>query len=69
MPVILPRAAYDSWLAGDDVPPAPYTADAMTAHPVSTRVNRPTNNDPRCAESFELSRRERERIRTGLRDW
>ena len=41
MPVILPRDACDPWLAGDDVSLAPYAPDAMTAHPVSTLVNRP----------------------------
>ncbi len=47
MPVILPT---DAWLAGDEVPLGPYPADAMTAHPVSTHVNRPANDDPRCIE-------------------
>ena len=37
MPVILPRDACDPWLAGEDVSLAPFAADAMTAHPVSTR--------------------------------
>ncbi|MDD9990852.1 MAG: SOS response-associated peptidase [Rhodospirillales bacterium] len=50
MPVILPPDAYGPWLAGDDVPLVPYPADAMTAHPVSTLVNRPANDDPRCVE-------------------
>ena len=55
MPVILPPEAYAPWLAGDDVPLAPYPADAMTAHPVSTLVNRPANDDPRCVEPIALS--------------
>ena len=50
MPVILPRDAYDPWLAGEDVPLTPYPEDDMTAHPVSTHVNRPANDDPRCVE-------------------
>ena len=50
MPVILPPDAWDPWLAGEDVPLAPYPADDMTAHPVSTLVNRPANDDPRCVE-------------------
>ena len=50
MPVILPWEAHGPWLAGEDVPLAPYPADAMTAHPVSTHVNRPANDDPRCVE-------------------
>ena len=50
MPVILPPDAYGPWLAGEDVPLAPYPTDDMTAHPVSTLVNRPANDDPRCVE-------------------
>ena len=54
MPVILPREAYGPWLAGEEVPLLPYPADAMTAHPVSTLVNRPANDDPRCVEPIAL---------------
>lgn len=50
MPVILPRGAWVSWLAGEEVPLAPYPEAKMTAHPVSTLVNRPANDDPRCVE-------------------
>ena len=50
MPVILPPDAWDAWLAGEDVPLAPYPAGEMTAWPVSTHVNRPANDDPRCIE-------------------
>ena len=55
MPVILPLDAYGPWLAGEDVPLAPYLAEDMTAHPVSTLVNRPANDDPRCVEPIELT--------------
>ncbi len=55
MPVILPPDAWDAWLAGEEVPLEPYPADAMTAHPVSTHVNRPANDDPRCVEPIDLS--------------
>ncbi|MDE0050393.1 MAG: SOS response-associated peptidase [Rhodospirillales bacterium] len=55
MPVILPEDAYGPWLAGEEVPLAPYPADAMTAHPVSTLVNRPANDDPRCVEPITLN--------------
>ena len=55
MPVILPPEATGPWLAGEDVPPAPYPAGAMTAHPVSTLVNRPANDDPRCVEPIPLT--------------
>ena len=55
MPVILQRDAYDAWLAGEDVPLAPYPADVMTTHPVSELVNRPANDDPRCVEPVALT--------------
>ena len=55
MPVILPRDAWNAWLAGEEVPLGPYPADDMTAHPVSTYVNRPANDDPRCVEPIALS--------------
>ena len=55
MPVILSPDAWDAWLAGDEVPLGPCPADAMTAHPVSTHVNRPANDDPRCVEPISLS--------------
>ena len=32
------------------VPLAPYPADAMTFHPVSTLVNKPANDDERCVD-------------------
>ena len=53
MPVILPPEAYVPWLAGDAVPLAPYPAEAMHAHPVSTLVNKPANDDARCVEPVE----------------
>ena len=55
MPVILAPDAWDGWLAGEPVPLGPYPPDAMTAHPVSTHVNRPANDDPRCVEPITLS--------------
>ena len=30
----------------------PYPAEAMSVHPVSTLVNRPANDDPRCIETL-----------------
>ena len=53
MPVILQPDAFAPWLAGESVPLAPYPADAMTAHPVSTLVNKPANDDERCVEPIE----------------
>ena len=55
MPIILPRDAWDAWLSGEDVPLTPYPADDMTAWPVSTHVNRPANDDPRCVEPISLN--------------
>lgn len=55
MPVILPPESYALWLDPNLTQPAPlfpllrpYPAQAMEAHPVSSRVNTPTNDDPRC---------------------
>ena len=54
MPVILPPDAWGPWLAGEDVPPGPYPADEMHAHPVSMLVNKAANDDPRCVEPASL---------------
>jgi putative SOS response-associated peptidase YedK len=55
--VILPPDAYSVWLdpTTRDAEPlqillTPYPADAMTAYPVSTRVNNPTYGSPACIE-------------------
>lgn len=55
MPVILPPDAYDLWLDPDVQKPDvllallhPYPEEAMTAYPVSMRVNSPANDDPQC---------------------
>ena len=56
MPVIIGPEDYARWLgeSADRTPPAdllrPYPADPMRAHPVSTRVNAPTNDDEHCIE-------------------
>ena len=50
MPVVLPPDASDPWLAGEAVELGPCPADAMTAHPVSTFVNKPANDEPACVE-------------------
>lgn len=55
MPVILPSAVYGPWLAGEEVPLVPWPAAEMTARPVSTLVNRPANDDPRCVEPVSLN--------------
>ena len=48
MPVILDRQAFDPWLAGAAVPLGPCPPQGMIARPVSTVVNSPANDDPRC---------------------
>lgn len=55
MPVILPPDAYSLWLdptIGEverlQTLLTPYSADAMTAYPVSTRVNSPAYDSPEC---------------------
>ena len=57
MPVILPKSAYNLWLDPEvnDVKQlrpllVPYPADEMEAYPVSTLVNSPANDEPRCVE-------------------
>ena len=51
MPMILAPRAFDPWLAGDAVGLGPFPPERMTLHPVSTLVNRPANDDPRCVEA------------------
>jgi putative SOS response-associated peptidase YedK len=49
MPVIIPAAAYDRWLSDIEPDPrdllVPYPAEPMRMWPVSTRVNKPINDD------------------------
>ena len=55
MPVIVPPERFAPWLAGDDVPLASYSAHPMTVQPVSTYVNKPAHDDPRCIEPVALA--------------
>ena len=59
MPVILDPNDYARWLdpqaSGVHELLRPYPADAMTAAPVSTRVNNPRNESPRCAQTLEIA--------------
>lgn len=55
MPVILSHSLFERWLDPSPRKPddlnsllAPYPADEMAAHPVSTMVNRPGNERPEC---------------------
>ena len=57
MPVILPPEDYEAWLVPDEQDPAdlqslmrPFAADQMAAYPVSTFVNRPSNDTPETIE-------------------
>jgi putative SOS response-associated peptidase YedK len=54
MPVVLPRDEEDDWLAaGPDERRElcrPYPGDDLDAYEISTRVNEPTNDDPRVIE-------------------
>ena len=49
-PVILDPDAIDVWLAGETVQLDPYPSANMAAHPVSTLVNSPKNDDQGCVE-------------------
>jgi putative SOS response-associated peptidase YedK len=62
MPVILPEQEYVRWLDPELDDPVelqallkPYPAEAMTAYPVSTFVNSPRNESPRCIEVADPS--------------
>ena len=48
MPLILPKVAYERWLGQEPDPHdllVPFPADQMAMWPVSTRVNKPENDD------------------------
>jgi putative SOS response-associated peptidase YedK len=54
MPVIIPPESYDRWLSTLDPDPrdllVPYPAGPMTIWPISTRVNKPANDDEAILE-------------------
>ena len=52
MPLIIAREDYDAWLTAADAKALlrPYAAERMDAYPVSTRVNRPENDEPSLIE-------------------
>jgi putative SOS response-associated peptidase YedK len=62
MPVIVPPAEWDRWLAAEAAPSTggswfvPYPADAMQARPVSRAVNLARTEGPQCQESPEETR-------------
>jgi putative SOS response-associated peptidase YedK len=57
MPVILPPNAYDRWLSTVEPDPrdllVQYPSEPMTMWPISTRVNRPQNDDASILERWE----------------
>jgi putative SOS response-associated peptidase YedK len=61
MPVILDEPNYDCWLAPESKPEQlqsllmPHPAEGMMRYPVSTQVNRPTNDSPACVEPVNLA--------------
>ncbi len=62
MPVILKRNEYDLWLDRGIKNPSlvsrclePLDATMMKKYPVSSRVNRPENDDPECAREVALA--------------
>jgi putative SOS response-associated peptidase YedK len=59
MPVILESKNYDLWLDAEATKPEllqpllhPYPTEEMTAYPVSTAVNKPTNDSAECINSI-----------------
>ncbi|HEU0059977.1 MAG TPA: SOS response-associated peptidase [Hyphomicrobiaceae bacterium] len=59
MPVIIAAAAYDQWLAPLDPDPrgllAPYPSAPMMIWPITTRVNKPANDDAEILRAVPLA--------------
>jgi putative SOS response-associated peptidase YedK len=57
MPVILAPNDYVRWLGDDEPDPLmrPFPADLMCMWPISTRVNKPENDDPSIVEPIEVA--------------
>ena len=62
MPVILDPESYEIWLDPDLCEPGPiqpllrpFEEDEMIVDPVSTHVNKPTNDDSECIVPIKLS--------------
>jgi len=57
MPVIIAKDAYDRWLSAIEPDPrdllVPFPAELMTMWPISTRVNKPDNDDPDILEPLK----------------
>jgi putative SOS response-associated peptidase YedK len=56
MPVILPPETHDRWLSGEAGKEVlrPFPAEEMKIRAVSTRINRPENNDPELLQEGEM---------------
>jgi putative SOS response-associated peptidase YedK len=57
MPVILSPSDYNTWLSEEEDPSdllRPFPSDDMRVWPISTRVNKPENDDPSILEPIEL---------------
>ena len=58
MPLILAPSDYTRWLSDEPDPRdlmRPFPAAPMRMWPISTRVNKPENDDPSIVEPIELS--------------
>jgi len=58
MPLILAPSEYKRWLSDEPNPHdllQPFPAEPMHMWPISTRVNKPENDDPSILEEVELS--------------
>jgi putative SOS response-associated peptidase YedK len=58
MPAILPPESYTRWLSDEPDPRdlmRPFPAGLMRLWPISTRVNKPENDDPSIIEPIELA--------------
>ena len=58
MPVILAPAEYARWLSEEPDPRdlmRPFPSELMRMWPISTRVNKPENDDPLIVEPIQLT--------------
>src|SRR5215472_19285142 len=58
MPLILPPSDYARWLSDEPDPRElmrPFPSAPMRMWPISTRVNKPVNDDPSIVEQIELA--------------
>lgn len=56
MPLIISKANYAQWLAGEQDFPPPLADEEMRAHPVGTAVNQAANDSPQLIAPVELDR-------------